>query len=338
MSKPSIAAVVLTYNRYDLIQTCLPTILAQDWPGLEVLVVDNGSTDGTPEKLAAEFPGVKVLVLPQNLGFAGGNNAGVQACGPADYIALISNDVRLPADFVRRLVEALERTPGAAIAGPRVDNLNLDMAQFSRNGTMSLVGTVVQNVFADPSLSFGAAGCSLVYKRAVLGLPFDADYAFFHEDVYLAWRARLLGFTVLYLPEVMVRHLGGATLGTVSAENRFYLERNRRMNFLTLFSDSTRLRVWPLMWLSRLLEWAGDARAGRSREPLRRVRQWLRQHRAEVRDKRRRLQLQRGVPDREIIRWMSYRVTNFPGIAGKLANAGARCWCRLTGLRTWELS
>ena len=138
MSLPRVAAVVLTYNRWDLIRTCLPTVLAQDWPNLDVRVVDNGSTDGTPEKLAAEFPGVKVLALPENLGFAGANNAGALWCQDVDYLALISNDVRLPKDFIRRLVDVLERTPRAAAAEPQVDNLYLDMTQFPKNGTMSL--------------------------------------------------------------------------------------------------------------------------------------------------------------------------------------------------------
>jgi GT2 family glycosyltransferase len=337
MSRPRVAAVVLTYNRWDLIRTCLPTVLAQDWPDLDVLVVDNGSSDGTPEKLAAAFPRVRVLALPKNLGFAGANNAGAAACPAADYVALISNDVELPPEFIRRLAEALEGSPRAGVAGPRVDNLNLDMAQFPKNGTMSVVGTLVPNVFPDPSQAFGAAGCSLMYKRA-LGLPFDADYGFFHEDVYLAWRARLLGYTVLYVHDVRVRHLGGATLGAISGENRFFMERNRRLNFLTLFSRSTRLRLWPLMWLARALEWAGDLRRARSREPLRRVRAWLREHPGDVRAKRRALQGQRAVPDREIIRWMSCRITNAPGPAGRAVNGWARLWCALMGLRTWELT
>jgi len=161
---------------------------------------------------------------------------------------------------------------------------------------------------------------------------------FFHEDVYLAWRAHLMGYAVVHVPGVVVRHLGGATLGSVSEDNRFYLERNRRLNFLTLFSRQTRWRVWPLMWLARLLETAGDWRAGRTRGPLRRTRAWLREHRREVGKKRAVLQGLRRVPDREIIRLMSYRVTNAPGLLGRLANAAARVWCRLVGLRTWDLS
>lgn len=336
MSRPSVAAVVLTYNRWDLIRACLPTVLAQDWPDLEVCVVDNGSTDGTPAKLAAEFPGVKVLALPQNLGFAGANNAGVRAC-TAEYAAMISNDVLLPPEFMRRLVTELERRPDAALAGPAVDNLNLDMSQYPGVGTVGLTGTVIQNVFTDPTLGFGAAGCSLVFKRSALGLPFDADYGFFHEDVFLAWRARLLGYSVLRVPDVQVRHVGSATLGSPSGENRFLLERNRQINFLTFFSAWTRLRIRPLMCLARALEWAGDRRAGRSREPVVRARRWLRAHAEVIRAKRRTRQSERRVPDREIIRWMSCRITNAPGAAGRLANALAKVWCRLVGLRTWEI-
>lgn len=335
MNRPTVAAIVLTYNGWDRVKKCLATVLAQDWPDLKILVVDNGSADKTPEKIRATYPGVEVLSLPENLGFAGANNAGVSHTR-SDYVALISDDVFLPGNFISSLVAALEADPRAALAGPGVFNLQLNMAHYPYNGSMSLTGTVIQNVFRDTTLTFGAAGCSLIYKRDLLGLPFDEDYGFFHEEIYLAWRARLKGFTVLRLPNVVVKHIGGATVGKLDDENRYYLERNRLLNYLTLFSGRTRRRAWPLWCLARLGERAGDWRQGRSQKPLRRARRWIRAHKTLVRAKRQTLQSERKVPDQEIIRWMTCRVTNQQGLAGRWLNRLALWWCWLAGLKTWE--
>jgi GT2 family glycosyltransferase len=333
--RPSVTALVLSYNGWSLLAECLKNVVAQDWPGLDILVVDNGSTDGTAANVRREFPQARLLSLPENLGFAGANNAGAAHC-TSDYLALISNDVYLPINFISNLVAALAADPKAAIAGPGVYNLKLNMAHYPYSGSMSLTGAIIQNVFRDPNLTFGAAGCSLIYKRNLLGLPFDPDYGFFHEEIHLAWRARLMGYTVLRLPDTVVRHIGGATVGDLSEENRFLLERNRCLNFLTLFALSTRLRVWPLLWLSRFAERVADILQGRTWAPIRRARAWVRAHQAEIVDKHRRLQAQRAVPDAEIIRWMSCKLTNHRGFFGWLLNLKSRVWCWLVRLKTWE--
>ncbi|MEW6516278.1 MAG: glycosyltransferase family 2 protein [candidate division FCPU426 bacterium] len=333
--RPLVTALVLSYNGWPLLAECLRNVTAQDWPGLDILVVDNGSTDNTAANVRREFPQARLLSLPKNIGFAAANNAGVEH-SPAEYMALISNDVYLPTNFISRLVAALEADPLAAIAGPGVYNLKLNMAHYPGNGTMSLTGTIIQSAFKDPSLTFGAAGCSLVYKRNLLGPPFDPDYGFFHEEIHLAWRARLMGYRVLRLPDTVVKHIGGATVGDLSDDNRFLLERNRCLNFLTLFAPWTRLRVWPLMWLARAAERLSDRRQGRSSAPIRRARAWVRAHAGEIADKRRLLQSQRSVPDAEIVRWMSGKLTNHTGFGGWLLNLLSRGWCRLVGLKTWE--
>ncbi|MBN1595782.1 glycosyltransferase family 2 protein [candidate division FCPU426 bacterium] len=336
MNPPRVSAVVLTYNGWHLLSSCLSTVLAQDWPDLEILVVDNGSQENIAGEVTKHFPRVPVLVLPHNLGFAGANNEGVRHTS-GDYVALLSNDVRLPPDFIRRLVENLEATPLAAVAGPAVYNLNMDMARYPGNGSMSLTGTVIHNVFRDLRLTFGAAGCALVFKRELVGLPFDDDYQFFHEEIYLAWRARLRGYTVLREPGVVVEHVGGATVGSLSDENRFLLERNRCLNFLLFFSNSVRLRVWPLLLLARLLERLSDWRQGRAFTPVRRARRWLKEHRLIWLAKRRALQSERRVPDKDIVRWMSCKITNHSGWAGALFNRLAYIWCLSAGLKTWEM-
>lgn len=336
MPQPTVTAVIITYNDWDMLRQCLETVLVQDWPNLDILVVDNCSSDATAKKLPQAFPQVRLLALQENLHYAGACNAGVEH-SQSDYIALLNNDIYLPKDFIRRLVEALEARADAAVAGPAVDNMNMDMSRYPYNGAMSLTGAVIHNVFKDRTLAFGAAGCSLVFKHELVGLPFDSDYRFTHEEIYLAWRARLRGYEVFCVPEVVVKHIGGATVSNFSEQNRFLLERNRRLNFLTLFSTATRMRIWPLMLLSRLMERFSDLRAGRSLVPIRKAARWIREHKEILKTKRTALQAQRRVPDKKVIQWMSYKITNNTSLSGRLINAAAYFWCMLVGLSTWEL-
>lgn len=333
--RPSVSAVVLNYNGRPHLNACLESLRGQTRPPVSIHVVDNGSGDGSGQDAKEKFPEIHLHSLSSNLGFAAGQNAGARFA-PADCIALLTQDVRVPPRFIEDLSDALQADPQAAVAGPAVNNGNLDMALYPGTGTMSLTGTVIQNVFTDPLATFGAAGCSLIFRPGLLGEPFDPDYWLFHEDVYLAWRAWLKGYRVLRVPGVVVEHVGGASVSALGETNRFFLERNRLINFYVFFSGWTRLRIRPLLGLAQWLEFFADRRAGRSREPIRRARRWIRGNWALIRTKRGRLQSERKVPDREIIRLMTCRITNGDGLAGRVLNALAWGWCAAAGLGTHE--
>ncbi|MCD4812898.1 glycosyltransferase family 2 protein [bacterium] len=336
MRRPKVSMIVLTYNGWKLLDECLQNVLRQDYLDLEVLVVDNGSNDGTLEKMQQVHPDIRVLALEKNSGFAGANNAGVLHT-QGEYVALVSNDVYLPINFVSNLVAALEADPQAALAGPGVYNLKMNMAHYPYVGSMGLTGTIIQHVFKDTTLSFGAAGCSLMFRRSMIPLPFDEDYGFFHEEVYLAWKARLQGYKVLRLPETVVKHIGGATVGGIGDENRFLIERNRWLNYLTLFSETTRKKISPLMQLSQWVESLADRRAGRSRAPVKKAHHWIKQNRSLIQEKFIALQKLRKVKDEDIIAWMSYKITTQDSPAGRFINCLAWRWCRISGLKPREI-
>jgi len=336
MSRPKVSMIVLTYNGWELLEECLKNILRQDYPDLEILVVDNGSDDGTPENMNQAHPDIPVLALEENLGFAGANNAGV-AHTQGEYVALVSNDVYLPVNFISNLVKALEADQQAAIAGPGVYNLKLNIAHYPYVDSMSLTGTIIPHVFKDTTLCFDAVGCSLIFRRSMIQRPFDEDYGFFYAGSYLAWKVRLQGYTVLRLPDTVVKQIGGATIDDTNDENRFLIERNRWLNYLTLFSDKTRRRIGPLMQLAQWMERRADRRDGRSRLPVRRANRWIKDNRELVRGKYAALQSLRKVEDEDIYAWMSYKITTDNSLAGWLINRLAWWWCRLNDLKTWEV-
>jgi GT2 family glycosyltransferase len=120
--EPLVRVVVLNHNGGELTLRCLESLEALDWPKerLEVVVVDNGSSDGSAGAVRERFPGVRVIEAGRNLGFAGGNNLGLRDPGDADYVALLNNDARVDPGWLAPLVAALEADPGLGAACPKI--------------------------------------------------------------------------------------------------------------------------------------------------------------------------------------------------------------------------
>jgi len=332
---PLVSVVVPNYNGARFLPRCLDALSAQVYPSREVIVVDDASTDEGPDLVRRGHPQFTLLALEQNRGFCGACNAGV-AAARGEYVALVNNDALLPPYALASMVACLQANPKAWVAAPHIHNLNLDMRSYPRPGTLGLTGLIIQNVFAGPDQVFGAPGAALLFRREA-GLPFDADYRFFHEDVYFSWRTWLSGHEVAACPEVRVEHLGSATLGPRHEQNRWWLERNRWLNLLRFYSPGTWLRAWPLFLLALPAEWLADVLSGRSLGPRCRAYAWLLSHPGLIWRKRRATQALRRVPDAVILRRFSCRLTNSDQGPGRWLNRLARLWCRLVRLQTYEL-
>ncbi len=118
MSAPHVTAVVLSWNGREHTLACLRSLERVAYEPFSVLVVDNGSTDGSADAVAAEHPDVTLVRLPENLGFAGGMNAGIRAAldEGADAVVTLNNDMEVDPEFVSPLVEAFDADPAAAAA------------------------------------------------------------------------------------------------------------------------------------------------------------------------------------------------------------------------------
>jgi len=332
-----VSVIVLNYNGERILPACLDSLRRQNYAALEVIVVDNASTDHSRELIRKKYPEVRLLARDKNSGFCAGNHAGIREAR-GDYIALVNNDVILPPEFVRGLSGALKSNQQAWVAGPRINNLNLDMSAYPYNGTLSLTGIIIQNVITSPRIVFGVSGAALMFRREPVGLPFDEDYEYFYEDVYLSWRTRLTGHEVLYRPDIVVDHIGSASFRAQAPWYRWLWERNRLMNSMCFWSFRTWLRLGPLLITVLITEQIVDVFSGRSLVPRWKAYAWILTHLRKIGNKRRILQAQRRVSDHEIMRLMSCRVTNVGNIGGRLLNLAARGWCLIMNLKTWELT
>jgi GT2 family glycosyltransferase len=269
----SAAFVIPCWNGRRWLDGCLDSLLAQTRPADELIVVDNGSTDGSAEHVRERFPQVRVVELPNNSGFAGASNVGLRAVS-TDTVALINQDVRLEPDWLERSLAALDASPGAASVATKM----LDMGHPSlvydagdilrRDGVCEQRGRFERDDgrFDQPGDVFGAcAGAALYRREPVLELGgFDERFFLYLEDADLALRLRLAGWTCVYEPAVAL-HAGEGSGTPPERPVHAWAERN------TLLLVA---RAFPWRWLP-LVAWrqAGwtwhAARAGRLRAHLR---------------------------------------------------------------------
>jgi N-acetylglucosaminyl-diphospho-decaprenol L-rhamnosyltransferase len=223
---PSIDVVVPVYDHYELTRACLEHLARQTAPH-RVIVVDDGSTDGTPQRLRADWPEVSVVSLGGNQGFSKACNRGVCE-GSGEIVVLLNNDVDCRPDLLERLTSPLEDQAVGSVAalmlqpgGDRIDSIGLTadvtLAGFPRQQGKSLACARD----ASPALA-GPAGTAAAYRRTaweeVGGL--DETIFAYMEDLDLALRLRIAGWRSVAAYDAVGIHLGSATYGHRSPEQR----------------------------------------------------------------------------------------------------------------------
>jgi N-acetylglucosaminyl-diphospho-decaprenol L-rhamnosyltransferase len=231
---PAVSVVIVNYNRAALLREAIASVLAQTQPPAEVIVVDNGSADGSADAVEREFgPAIKLVRLDHNLGFAGGNNAGVRVA-TGEWIALLNNDAVADA---RWLAEMTARaTPGTGLVACRIavaerrDLLdNLGVALWP-DGMSRGASHYLRAAEAGERAPLIPSGCAALVRRSAFHEAggFDESFFCYSEDTDLFLRIRLLGHGCALAGRAVVYHRGGGgTMGRISADKIYYVERNR---------------------------------------------------------------------------------------------------------------
>lgn len=230
---PLLSVVIPNWNGVAFLPTCLDALARQTYPALETIVVDNASHDGSPALVREQYPAVRLIELPENRGFTGACNAGMQAANGA-YIALLNNDTEVDTGWAAAVADAFDRHPEVGIVASKMllfdrrDHLHTAGDYFTVDGRAGNRGVWQRDEgqFDQEDYVFSACGGSSVYRRTLLdqvGL-LDDDFFFSLEDIDLAWRAQLAGWRCLYTPHAIVYHHLSATGGGITAS--FYDGRN----------------------------------------------------------------------------------------------------------------
>jgi GT2 family glycosyltransferase len=215
--KSLVCVVVLNWNGLPHVLRCLERVVASDYTPLSVIVVDNGSADGSLAAIQSGYPGVTLLSIPKNLGYAGGNNLGLREAirSGAEYVLLLNNDTEIVRDMISILVATLKENERVGIASPKIFLAGSDRRLWAVGGVLrdhrvitwgiNLVDSE-RNDFTELDFVFG---CAMLVRRNVLdqiGL-FDTGFDFYFEDIDLCLRAKQAGYEVVWVPDAITWHL-----------------------------------------------------------------------------------------------------------------------------------
>jgi GT2 family glycosyltransferase len=254
---PSVSVVVLNFNGARYLPTCFESLLTLDYPPdrLELMCVDNGSTDGSVELMREQFPQVRLVETGANLGFAGGNNAGARAA-QGEVVVFLNNDTRVPPDWLQPLIRPLLQEPEIACTGSKIVSWDGRLLEFG-GGAVNFLGYGFQEGYGsvDPQdrgtqrevLSV-CGGAMAVRRNAFLESGgFDDDFFAFYEDSDLGWRLWILGYRVLFVPESVVYHRHHGTVSTIADwKRRLLYERNTIFSIVKNYEDENLARVLPV--------------------------------------------------------------------------------------------
>ena len=250
-----VTIVIPTWNGRELLDGVLVSLREQRFRDFDVLVVDNGSTDGTPRHLRAAHSDVAVLALAENRGFAGAVNAGI-ARAAGEYVALLNNDMELDPDWLAELVAALDADPAA---GSAASKLRMLREPDVLDGAGDLVtwygatwrrghGELDRGQYDEPGVvASPCAGAALYRRRALEEVgSFDERFFAYLEDADWGLRAQLAGWRCRWVPSAVAYHLGGATTRRMGQLETELIARNTPALVLKSF-PAGRLAAWAPM-------------------------------------------------------------------------------------------
>jgi GT2 family glycosyltransferase len=250
-----VAVVIPTWNGRELLDAALASLARQTLPA-EVIVVDNGSMDGTAEHVRTAHRGVELVALPENRGFAAAVNAGVSASS-AEYVALLNNDMEVEPGWLAALVDALDADPGAGSAASKLRMLREPGVLDGAGDLVTWYGATWRRGHGEPDrgqydepgvVASPCAGAALYRRRALEEVGgFDERFFAYLEDADWGLRAQLAGWRCLWVPAAVAYHLGGATSRRMGDLETELIARNTLALVLKSF-PAGRLVAWsPLI-------------------------------------------------------------------------------------------
>lgn len=256
MSASLVSVVMVNLNGIGFLKDCLQSIYGQSYSDFEVILVDNGSTDGSVSFVKENFPAVNILENGGNLGFAKANNQGIKI-SKGKYIALLNNDTVVDKDWLKNLVKAAESSPDKvgmwagkilSLKNPKIID-SVGGLMISCDGIAKGRGRLEEDrgQYDREEEVFIPSACAALYRKELLnevGL-FDEDFFAYCEDTDLGMRARLSGWETVSVPRAIVYHYYSGTTGKYTSAKAYFVERNHIWLAIKNF-PSSRILLLPL--------------------------------------------------------------------------------------------
>ncbi|MGC2423987.1 MAG: glycosyltransferase family 2 protein [Nitrospirota bacterium] len=253
-----ISVVIPNYNRADLLGACLASLRAQTYRDFEVIVVDNGSDDGSSEMAAKDFPEVRLIRLEENKGFSAAVNRGIKK-SVGELVALLNNDAEADPAWLSELYSASAAHPEAGFFASKIlfyDRHDIidtvcDCFSVAGFGYKKGWGEIDKGQYDHLKYVFGACGGAAAYRRTMLdavaqgGEYFDEEYFAFGEDLDISFRAQSMGYRCVAVPGARVYHRIRATAGNSSRMAIFLGYRNFMLTVIKNFPARSIVKHLP---------------------------------------------------------------------------------------------
>ena len=259
---PLVSVIVLNYNAGELLLNCIESVKKSTYKNLEIIVVDNISTDKSQETCKEKYPDIKLIQNDENFGYCEGNNIGIREA-KGDYIIILNPDTIVEPNWIEELITAYNAF-GEGLYQPKI--LSLDKTEILQStGNMlhifgfgfakdkgkndNLVETGIEKI------GYASGTCLFTSKKVLdkIGL-LDSFLFLYHDDLDLGWRAAQLGVNSFYVPKSIIYHAESYALKW-SAKKFYWLERNRKYCLLTHYSKKTYAKMLPSLLLVDLCVW-----------------------------------------------------------------------------------
>ena len=244
-----VSVVIPNFNGIAFLDSVLASLEGQTLSNFEVILVDNGSTDGSCSFVTANYPWVHLIELSENFGFCGAVNAGIRAA-KAPYVLLLNNDTEVKEDFVEEMLAAIRRHKNAFSCGAR-------MVQYHDRDRLDDVGNYYCalgwsfargrgkdiHAYETEDKIFSACAGAAIYRKKIIEKIgyFDEEHFAYLEDTDIGYRARIYGYENWYAPKAIVYHVGSGTSG--SRYNQFKIRYSSRNNIYLIYKNMPLLQI-----------------------------------------------------------------------------------------------
>jgi len=247
----------------EILRDCLTSLIRSTHTPLEIIIVDNASSDNSAEMVGREFPEVQILSLDKNYGFAGGCNAGIRQA-TAEFVLILNNDTIHQTGWIEIMLRQIQLSSEIAVVQPKLlsyQNRRLFDYSGAAGGEMDMFGfpfargRMFETIESDDgqydsgsNRIFWASGTAFLARRQALidaGL-FDETFFAHMEEIDLEWRLQLIGYSVVAEPKAVVWHSSGYTLGADSPYKKYLNHRNSLLMFLSNYRLPLTLYLTPL--------------------------------------------------------------------------------------------
>ncbi|MBL76722.1 MAG: glycosyl transferase [Chloroflexi bacterium] len=260
---PLVSIIILNYNAGELLLNCIGSLKKSTYTNLEILVVDNVSSDDSQKKCKEKFPDIKLIQNNENLGYCGGNNVGIKEA-KGTFVVILNPDTIIEPNCISELISAYNKF-GEGLYQPKILSLNEDNTIQSTGNMLHVFGfgfardkgnKVIDKIEEIQEIGYASGTCLFTSREVINKVGLLDEFLFlYHDDLDLGWRAAQIGINSYYVPKSEIFHVESYSLKW-SSKKFYWLERNRKYCILTHYSKETYEKMKFSLMLVDLFVWA----------------------------------------------------------------------------------